>query len=151
MLNEAISPDVVEGIRQLYMREPTFELVQLNCALAALRLEEARVQRDQQLFDKVQHHVEQARAASRAEMLPDMVQGMLELAKVSTSQQWHPSMKQHHTRGTLRQREVCVYDRTLRLGEVHIKLGQHTGHSSSVVCYHGVTCVCGEDVRVLGM
>lgn len=108
VLNEAISPDVVEGIRQLYMREPTFELVQLNCALAALRLEEARVQRDQQLFDKVQHHVEQARAASRAEMLPDMVQGMLELAKVSTSQQWHPSLKQHHTRGTQTKGGVCL-------------------------------------------
>lgn len=84
MLGDAISTDVIEGIRQLYGKEPTFELVQLNCALAALRLEEARVQRDPQLFDRVQHHVEQARAASRAEMLPDMVLGMLELAKVSS-------------------------------------------------------------------
>ena len=82
MLNDAISNDVIEGIRQLYNKEPIFEIVQLNCALAAIRLEEARLLRDPTLFDKAQQHVEAAKAVRSGEMLPDMMQGLLELSKV---------------------------------------------------------------------
>lgn len=82
MLNEANSADVIDGIRQLYSKEPIFEIVQLNCALAAIRLEEARLQRDPSLFDKAQQHVEAAKAVRSGEMLPDMMQGLLELSKV---------------------------------------------------------------------
>lgn len=82
MLKEALTTDVIDGIKQLYHKEPTFEIVQLNCALAALRLEEARVLRHPHLFDVVQQHIDAAKSISRAEMLPDVVQGMLDLAKV---------------------------------------------------------------------
>jgi ABC-type phosphate transport system auxiliary subunit len=82
VLKEALTDDVIQGIKQLYGGEATFEIVQLNCALAALRLDEARVQRDQHLFDVVQQHIDAARRISKAEMLPDMVQGMLGLARV---------------------------------------------------------------------
>lgn len=82
VLNEANSADVIDGIRQLYNKEPIFEIVQLNCALAAIRLEEARLQRDPSLFDKAQQHVEAAKAVRSGEMLPDMMQGLLELSKV---------------------------------------------------------------------
>lgn len=83
VLADANSPDVIEGIRQLYNKEPIFEMVQLNCALAAIRLEEARLQKDNSLFDRVQEHVDNAKNIRSGEMLPDMMQGMLELAKVS--------------------------------------------------------------------
>lgn len=83
MLKEALTDDVIQGIKSLYGGEATFEIVQLNCALAALRLEEAHVQRDPHLFDVVQQHLDAAKKISRAEMLPDIVQGMLDLAKVS--------------------------------------------------------------------
>jgi hypothetical protein len=82
VLTDAISNDVIEGIRQLYNKEPIFEIVQLNCALAAIRLEEARLLRDPTLFDKAQQHVEAAKAVRSGEMLPDMMQGLLELSKV---------------------------------------------------------------------
>lgn len=45
VLRDALTPDVIDGIRQLYHKEPTFELVQLHCALAAVRLEESKVNR----------------------------------------------------------------------------------------------------------
>lgn len=82
MLNDALTPDVIDGIKQLYNKEPTFELVQLNCALAVLRMEQARVDRDSNLLAVAQEHIDRAKSISRAEMLPFMVQGFLELAKV---------------------------------------------------------------------
>lgn len=82
VLNDALTPDVIDGIRQLYNQEPTFELVQLNCALAVLRMEQSRCDRDNSLLNVAQEHVERAKSISKAEMLPYMVQGTLELLRV---------------------------------------------------------------------
>jgi hypothetical protein len=85
VLSDAISDEVIDGIRQLFHKEPIFDIVQLHCALAALRLEEARLQRDSTLFERAQEHVDSAKGIQSGEMLPFMMQGMLDLAKVSSS------------------------------------------------------------------
>lgn len=87
VLSDAISPEVIDGIRQLFHKEPIFDMVQLHCALAALRLEEARLQRDSTLFERAQEHVDSAKSIQSGEMLPFMMQGMLDLAKVSKRRQ----------------------------------------------------------------
>lgn len=70
-------------------REPTFERVQMMCALAAYSIEAARLERDNQnkaaLMAAAESHIKQAEALRSNEMLPSMTKAMLFMAKVCSS------------------------------------------------------------------
>jgi hypothetical protein len=86
IVREASSDETLNGIRKYFSREPTFERIQLLCALAAYLLEAARLERDPSsraaLVHQAEEHIRQAQALGGGEMLPCMAKAALALARV---------------------------------------------------------------------
>lgn len=90
IVREANSDETLDGIRSYFSKEPTFERVQMFCALAAYYIEASRAERDPQrraaALNQAEECIKDAERLSSVEMLPHMARGMLVLAKVRQRQ-----------------------------------------------------------------
>eukprot|EP00879_Flechtneria_rotunda_P033392 GHRR01036979.1.p1 GENE.GHRR01036979.1~~GHRR01036979.1.p1 ORF type:complete len:198 (+),score=51.38 GHRR01036979.1:217-810(+) len=85
IIEEANSHETLEGIKNYFGKEPTFERVQMFCAMAAYHLEAARVEKDPhkrtEAVEKAEAHVRSAEQLGPREMLPHMAKAMLAQAR----------------------------------------------------------------------
>lgn len=86
ILRDAMSDDVLDGIKHIYQHEPRAERLALHTALAGYYTEAGRAEADAAnraaKFAHAEKHIGEAAAVMPSEMEPAMARGLLALAKV---------------------------------------------------------------------